>query len=341
MIVRSFQARRFRAAIVFAAALAVAAPASAGVVTYTLSGQLDGAVGATALTATPFTWTLKANNLGQTTAAGFPALQAVSADIQLGNVGDAIITQPSFVFQNANEFAFADQAVANGVGWTSPAFTSDTLGAAFAPQSADFAGAIGGLTTTLGLFSVADLANLTFSASITPTPPVLYTLTGNLSGTLNATAFSDDPFSWTLLADTTGPVSYFGLPALSGLAGAIQLAGFGGLIPTAPLEIAENPEIDGAGFVAPTGTEGVVLSAPLFASYALGDPLNGAAVDFGSSLPIQTSGGALDIAGATNLRLFAAAAGGVPETATWWLMIVGFGGVGATLRRRRTAPSSL
>ena len=34
-----------------------------------------------------------------------------------------------------------------------------------------------------------------------------------------------------------------------------------------------------------------------------------------------------------------AVAGGVPEPASWALMIIGFGGIGATLRRRRSAPA--
>jgi hypothetical protein len=39
--------------------------------------------------------------------------------------------------------------------------------------------------------------------------------------------------------------------------------------------------------------------------------------------------------GIDNLSLIGAAPGGVPEPAAWALMIVGFGGVGGLLRRRR------
>lgn len=314
-----------------------AGPASAGVVTYTLSGRLDGAIGGATLADTPFTWTLKANNLAQQTTAGFPALQALSANIQLGGIGDAVFSQPTFVFRNDNQFAFTDQAVTSGAGWTSPAFLNDALGAAFAPQSATFSAGIGQLATSLGAFSLTQATDLSFSATVTPTPPVLYTLTGDLSGTLNGVAFNSDPFSWTLLADTTGLGSYFGLPALTGLGGSIRLGGFSAVTATGGLEVAESPDIAAAGFVNPTGTQGISFNAPLFAGYALGDALAGAPVEFGTSLPVQTSGGELDISGATNLRLSAAPVTGVPEAATWALMLIGFGGLGSVMRGRRTA----
>ena len=41
--------------------------------------------------------------------------------------------------------------------------------------------------------------------------------------------------------------------------------------------------------------------------------------------------------GAQAFQDFTTSAGGVPEPATWGLMIVGFGGIGAILRRRRAA----
>jgi len=49
-----------------------------------------------------------------------------------------------------------------------------------------------------------------------------------------------------------------------------------------------------------------------------------------------TSGGNGSYAGTI---AFAPAVKGVPEPASWALMILGFGGVGATLRRRRSAPA--
>jgi hypothetical protein len=56
----------------------------------------------------------------------------------------------------------------------------------------------------------------------------------------------------------------------------------------------------------------------------------------------QKIGLAIDYAGlyyndSTGVRFTLNGPGGVPEPATWALMIVGFGGAGAMLRRRRAA----
>ena len=317
-------------------------PASAAIVTYTLSGQLDGSIGSTALTNSAFVWTLKANNLAQDSVAGFPALQALSADIQIRGVGDAVFATPTYVFQGADlsQFAFVDKAGANGVGWTSPNF-AQRLPGAIPLQPADFEVALGGFETSLGAFDLTQASGLTFGAVLTPTPPVLYTLSGNISGTLNGAAFVNDPFRWTVTADTSGFVSYMGLPALQGLVSTLRLDGFGDLATTDNFLVAVSADNAEAGFVDPTGSQGVAVASPLFSSYGLGQILAGLPVDFAGAVGVQTSSGLLDIEGASGLTLSAAPPSAVPEPSSWSLAILGFAILGAAVRQgRRTRAAS-
>jgi hypothetical protein len=323
-----------------ATALLAAAAASAGIVTYTLSGQLDGSIGGATLAARPFTWTLSANNLGSTTLlGGFPALAGISSSITLDGLGSAALLQPTYVFQSTADaqFAFVDKVVANGAGWLAPAFATDVLGAAFGPQAASFSGAIGDLGTSLGALQITDLTGLSFSATVAPTPPVLYTLSGLVTGSLNGVAFNDAPLNWSIAAGTTQAVPYFGIPALAAISDQIHLGGFGDLTPTLPFIVATNPGGEAAGFADTTGQQGVILGSNFFDTYVLGDPLSGLAPGNVFFTPVQTSGGLLDISAATNLVLNASILTGVPEPSTWALLIVGFGGVGSLLRRRRAA----
>jgi hypothetical protein len=327
-----------------AAALLAAAPASAAVVTYTLSGQLDGAIGGTTLIDTPFTWSLTANNLTPTKLTGFPTLQALSASLSLGGLGNATFLQPSYVLQspNASAFGFFDQNLSNGAAWAAPAFASEVLGVAFAPQAATFSGSTGSLATDLGAFQIADAANLTFSAVVTPTPPVLYTLSGAISGTLNGVAFTDDPFTWTVTAATDNAVSYMDLfPALRPIGGAFDLGGFGDLGVAGDFEVVLNTDSLLAGFVTPTASEGVAFSASAFSTYVLGDPLAAVPLDLQIFLPLQTAFGQLNVTGATGLVLAAAPLSAIPEPSTWALAIAGFAMMGGALRRRRKLAAAL
>ena len=328
---------RLGALAAVAATVLAAAPASAATVTYTLAGQLDGSIGATALTGASFVWTLKANNLASASVAGFPALQAFSADLQVAGVGDAAFTQPTYVFKNADlkQFAFVDASAANGVGWTSPTLAAALLGGAIAQQSVDFEAATGSIGTSLGAFHLADATGLTFSATVTPTPPVLYTLSGAISGTLNGVAFADDPFSWRVTADTGGLSPYMGLPALQSLASALHLGGVGDLATASPFKVVVNPEITEAGFVDAAGAQGFAATSPVFAGYVLGDALADLPVNFAGALGIQTSGGLLDITSANGLTISATPLSGAPEPSSWALAMLGFAGLGAALRRNR------
>jgi hypothetical protein len=332
-------------ALTAAALLAAAgAPASAGIVTYTLSGQLDGAIGGTTLTDTPFTWSLTANNLTLTTLSSSPALQALSASLSLGGLGTATFLQPSYVLQSpdASEFGFLDQAIANGAAWTTPGFAGEVLGAAFAPRDATLEAAIGALATDLGAFKITDATNLTFSAVVTSTPPVLYTLSGAISGTLNGVAFTDDPFTWTVTAATDNAVLYAGvLPALRPIGGGFNLGGFGDLGIGGDFEVALSADNQVAGFVTPTGSEGLALGAPAFSTYVLGDALAATPLDLQVFLPLQTAFGQLKVTGATGLLLTAAPLSAAPEPATWALAIVGFAMMGGALRRRRRPAATL
>lgn len=324
-----------------AAAVFVVTPASAAIVTYTLSGQLDGSLGSTALTNSAFVWTLTANNLAPNSVAGFPALRSLSSDVRIAGVGDAVFATPTYVLQNTdlNQFAFVDKTVSNGVGWTAPNFASPILNGAIAAQAVTFEAALGGFQTTLGAFDLTHASGLTFSATVTPTPPVLYTLSGVISGTLNGAAFADDPFSWTVTADTAGILPYMGLPALQGDAGALRLGGFGDFTTTDDFLVAVNADNAEAGFVDPTGNQGLAVTAPLFSSYGLGENLAGLPVDFAGALGLATSRGLLDIQGASGLTLSARPQAAVPEPASWSLAILGFAIIGAALRGRRTSAS--
>lgn len=71
-------------------------------------------------------------------------------------------------------------------------------------------------------------------------------------------------------------------------------------------------------------------SNPWAAPGADAAPINGRA-----AMALQ-DGGDSRYAGTDNLNLGGSTSGGVPEPAAWALMIVGFGGVGGLLRRRRT-----
>ncbi len=332
-------ARRGVPALVIAAAVLGAAPgASAGpTATYTLTGTLDGSIGATTLTDDPFTWTLVGNLGAPTTLAGFPALPAISDTIALGGVGTATASVPTYVAQNtvSSAVGFANAGLSEGMSWTAAALAAYALHNSLGPLPVGFQADAGPLSTSLGTLSISSASGLVFTAQAPPVPPISYTLTGNLTGTFGGTTLTNDPFTWTMVANADAPTTIGGLPALTAISDTITLAGIGSETPSSTLYAALNASLSDMGFSDGALSEGLTWTASALASYPLGDAIGPLPVSFIAALPVSTSGGSLDITSASNLVLNGVPLpAAVPEPATLALLGVPLAALGMLLRRR-------
>jgi len=186
--------------------------------------------------------------------------------------------------------------------------------------------------------------------------PLLYTLTRNGSGSLNGVAFSNRAIVISLVADPQVDIASFGLaptvqtfqlgnPDTFSLNG--NLANFG---------VMGNPDtfsftnqvylgttFSNVFYLAGKNTTPFVrdfldVQLPDYADiYAPLEPVTGVAAASGlrQFVDIATSGGALTVTRTSSVTLrIDSYVAPVPEPATWSLMIVGLGAVGAAMRRR-------
>jgi hypothetical protein len=180
--------------------------------------------------------------------------------------------------------------------------------------------------------------------------PITYIFTGVGSGSLDGQSFEDATFSVSLLADTTtvsvgasqasnaATTTDFTLGALSGTFDGVQnsiIENTGSFGASFPIIVFGQSQSAAPFFVA----EG--LSNAAFPTYDLTSafPLTSGPVSFDVQT-FQTSAGDLTFDGISSLSFQAVT--GVPEPATWSLMLVGVLGAGAAMRlsRKRMAPAT-
>lgn len=182
------------------------------------------------------------------------------------------------------------------------------------------------------LFSSAIVAPAT-AATIT------YTLTGNFQGTLDGQGF--DVFAtFTGIADTDGP-STFGAPfrdltSLTAVANGVTYTS----VSTGYFYSFPNRSSGGTGFG--TLTNGYFIEFSGINNFDGESDLAPTPVrfDFPANQAFVTDRGTAYINNASNLT-FSASLAGVPEPATWGLMILGFGAVGGAMRRRQSIAANV
>src|SRR4051794_35707693 len=94
-------------------------------------------------------------------------------------------------------------------------------------------------------------ATLTMAAEGARAAPYTFTLTGDLTGTIGGRAFSNDPFTWTVVGDANAPRTLLGVaPALPAISDVITLGGIGVATPTVPTYVAQSQVSSAGGFIA-------------------------------------------------------------------------------------------
>jgi len=196
---------------------------------------------------------------------------------------------------------------------------------------------------------LAATAALALGASAANAATAIYTITGTADGSLNGVAFDNARFTFTLTGDTDN-ITYPGsLQKLDPIDNAsVTIAGFSAVtlnIPTylsrinAGTETAFNGVIGG-------NLRNLLLwntATPVDFSHSFAPVGSGLAEYIGNTF--STTGGNLtiDIFNSFHderpITISAAVrevdGGGVPEPATWAMMLLGFAGTGAMVRRRR------
>ena len=182
--------------------------------------------------------------------------------------------------------------------------------------------------------------------------PVIFTLSGSWQGTFNGVAFTDTPFAFTGVGDTSN-IDTTTVPDAEIIAldsASVFLQGFGTFALLNPTQVAHsllNGSIDFHQF---TPAQRQVLDVTGPAGLSLGASIGPYIADVeeitGDIIP--TSGGMLQFQLTVNdtpitfsSQVYPDRTGGVPEPATWALLLTGFGGMGAALRRRRAQSAAV
>jgi hypothetical protein len=193
------------------------------------------------------------------------------------------------------------------------------------------------------LFASMSFANAAYAAQT-----IRFTITGSGNGTLGGIALSG-PFTVTGTSEVN---DLNGSPNITAyISNDVQLSGAGGTLNAAnPMVVFTNTAANLFGltyfpppFNVNVFTPFIYMQAPQFGTYDFASnigPISGTEfAPFGwPARALDTDMGRFDINGPlTNLTFRAEllASGGVPEPASWALMIVGFGAVGAAQRRVR------
>jgi len=190
---------------------------------------------------------------------------------------------------------------------------------------------MGRLFTALSLFVFACVATPAAAQNIS------YALTGNTS--------SGESFSITGLADTSA-VAPFGVNStilfVTLSSNIISVGSNTGSI-TGDVSFFNNQGLTTAGFsIIGGGGDFVNFSNTLFGSFDLISALGPVAVDRSFTRAFATTFGSVNLGGSTNLGFQAITVSqAVPEPSTWAMMLLGFGGVGVAMRRRRKSANNV
>jgi hypothetical protein len=126
---------------------------------------------------------------------------------------------------------------------------------------------VGPLSLSLIMFVTSlTLAGMTFAA------PITFTFTGNGSGTVNSTPFTNADYTITLKGDTTAITNSLNVYHLITTA-TMVIAGVGTATITDPVEIYDNPNVSVLGFAREGGYTLLGLDNAAFATYALSTSL--------------------------------------------------------------------
>jgi hypothetical protein len=195
------------------------------------------------------------------------------------------------------------------------------------------------------LVGLAGLAASLAVATAAQGAAMIYTISGTGSGSLDGVSFTDAAFDIGLLGDTNNLIDFgSGPPAITPLSKAsVRIDGFADADVAGATRFGVARDLNLFFFARANGFGG---GADLFdfhvtdaqeTAFDYGTPF-GPVPGFGLFLSqfhdVGTSQGLLTFQAASGVT-FSSESAAVPEPGAWAMMIVGFGGVGALLRRRR------
>ncbi len=182
-----------------------------------------------------------------------------------------------------------------------------------------------------GMFTAAEAA------------PITYTLSGNGTGLVVSTLFTDAAFTWTLSVDSSAvfhepagvpsgyPFAHVTLPFTSD---SLTIAGIGTLTPSLQV-FGRVPGFNGPGSIVFSDFNihgGIIFGSPALTTYNGTASIGPIAVGFEGSAPLPSNMGNFGIGKATNMVFQVT---GVPEPITLALFGAGLAGIGALRRRRQ------
>ncbi|HEX7943502.1 MAG TPA: PEPxxWA-CTERM sorting domain-containing protein [Phenylobacterium sp.] len=193
---------------------------------------------------------------------------------------------------------------------------------------------------------------LAFGATAAQAATAIYTITGHADGSLNGVDFTNAGFTFTLYGDTANLSDDGSVQKVDPLDQSnVVIEGFSGVtlqIPTSLRRLSGGTEtvLDG---VIGGNLRNLLLwttVTPVDFGHSFGPVGSNLVEIIGNTF--DTSGGALQFDNANYfdgqrpITISAVVRGdtGVPEPATWAMMLIGFGGMGAMLRRRRFATAA-